>query len=155
MSVRYLEAGTVVDQRYSIVSRLGEGGMAEVYCAQDLQLGRKVALKLLHSRFSADPDFVERFRREASAAAGLQHPNVVGVYDRGDWDGTHYIAMEYLEGRSLQQILATVGPLAPGACDRRRDPDPARRALRPSARRHPPRPQAAQRDRRARMAAPG
>ena len=113
MSVRYLEAGTVVDQRYSIVSRLGEGGMAEVYCAQDLQLGRKVALKLLHSRFAADPDFVERFRREASAAAGLQHPNVVGVYDRGDWDGTHYIAMEYLEGRSLQQILATVGPLAP------------------------------------------
>jgi len=113
VSVRNLEAGTVIDQRYSIVSRLGAGGMAEVYCAQDLQLGRKVALKLLHSRFSADPDFVERFRREASAAAGLQHPNVVGVYDRGDWDGTHYIAMEYLEGRSLQQILATVGPLAP------------------------------------------
>ena len=113
MSARDLTPDTVVDQRYSIVSRLGAGGMAEVYCAQDLQLGRKVALKLLHRRFSQDPDFVERFRREASAAAGLQHPNVVGVYDRGEWDGTYYIAMEYLEGRSLKEIVATEGRLHP------------------------------------------
>ena len=113
MNARELAPETVVDQRYSIVSRLGSGGMAEVYCAQDLQLGRKVALKLLHRRFAQDPDFVERFRREASAAAGLQHPNVVSVYDRGEWDGTYYIAMEYLEGRSLKDIVTSEGPLPP------------------------------------------
>ena len=112
MSVRDLPRDTIVDQRYSIVSRIGAGGMAEVYSAQDLQLGRKVALKLLHRRFSEDPDFVERFRREASSAAGLQHPNVVGVYDRGEWDGTYYIAMEFLEGRSLKELVAA-GPLEP------------------------------------------
>src|SRR3954463_10213956 len=111
--MRELEAGTVVDGRYSIISRLGSGGMADVYCAQDLQLGRKVALKLLYRRFAEDEEFVERFKREASAAAGLQHPNVVGVYDRGEWDGTFYIAMEYLEGRSLKQVLQEEGPLAP------------------------------------------
>ncbi len=112
MSVRDLARDTIVDGRYSIVSRIGAGGMAEVYCAQDLQLGRKVALKLLHRRFAEDPDFVERFRREASSAAGLQHPHVVGVYDRGEWDGTYYIAMEYLDGRSLKELVAD-GPLAP------------------------------------------
>nr|MDQ6914677.1 protein kinase [Actinomycetota bacterium] len=111
--MRELEAGTVVDGRYSILSRLGSGGMADVYCAQDLQLGRKVALKLLYRRFAEDEQFVERFKREASAAAGLQHPNVVGVYDRGEFDGTYYIAMEYLEGRSLKQIVQDEGPLAP------------------------------------------
>jgi beta-lactam-binding protein with PASTA domain/tRNA A-37 threonylcarbamoyl transferase component Bud32 len=111
--MRELEAGTVVDGRYSIVSRLGSGGMADVYCAQDLQLGRKVALKLLYRRFAEDEQFVERFKREASAAAGLQHPHVVGVYDRGEFDGTYYIAMEYLEGRSLKQIVQEEGPLDP------------------------------------------
>jgi eukaryotic-like serine/threonine-protein kinase len=111
--MRDLAPETVIDQRYSIVSRIGSGGMADVYCAQDLQLGRKVALKLLYRRFAEDGEFVERFKREASAAAGLQHPNVVGVYDRGEWDGTYYIAMEYLEGRSLKQILQDEGPLPP------------------------------------------
>ncbi|MDQ4041247.1 MAG: protein kinase, partial [Actinomycetota bacterium] len=111
--MRDLAPDTVVDQRYSIVRRIGSGGMADVYCAQDLQLGRKVALKLLYRRFAEDEEFVERFKREASSAAGLQHPHVVGVYDRGEWDGTYYIAMEYLEGRSLKQILQEEGPLAP------------------------------------------
>src|SRR4051794_35676544 len=111
--MRELEAGTVVDGRYSIISRLGSGGMADVYCAQDLQLGRKVALKLLYRRFAEDEQFVERFKREASAAAGLQHPHVVGVYDRGEYDGTYYIAMEYLEGRSLKQVVQEEGPLDP------------------------------------------
>jgi beta-lactam-binding protein with PASTA domain/tRNA A-37 threonylcarbamoyl transferase component Bud32 len=111
--MRDLAPETVIDQRYSILSRIGSGGMADVYCAQDLQLGRKVALKLLYRRFAEDQEFVERFKREASAAAGLQHPNVVGVYDRGEWDGTYYIAMEYLEGRSLKQILQEEGPLQP------------------------------------------
>src|SRR5688572_5332579 len=93
------------------MNRLGSGGMADVWCAEDLQLGRKVALKLLHRRFAEDSDFVERFRREASAAAGLQHPNVVAVYDRGEWDGTYYIAMEYLEGETLKDLIVREAPL--------------------------------------------
>src|SRR4051812_35155707 len=103
----------LVDGRYRVESRLGSGGMADVYCAHDDQLGRKIALKVLHRRFAADEEFVERFRREASAAAGLQHPNVVQVYDRGEWDGTYYIAMEFLEGRSLKQVVREDGALDP------------------------------------------
>src|SRR5436305_4473321 len=87
--------------------------MADVFLVEDQQLGRKVALKLLHGRFAADPDFVERFRREAQAAAGLQHPNVVGIYDRGSYDDTYYIAMEYLPGRSLKQLIRQEAPLDP------------------------------------------
>jgi serine/threonine-protein kinase len=104
---------TMVDGRYRVVSRLGSGGMADVFLAEDQQLGRKVALKLLHHRFAQDPDFVERFRREAQAAAGLQHPNVVSVYDRGSFDDTYYIAMEYLPGRSLKQLIREEAPLDP------------------------------------------
>jgi serine/threonine-protein kinase len=87
--------------------------MADVYCAEDLQLGRRVALKLLYRRFAEDEEFVERFRREASSAAGLQHPNVVAVFDRGEFDGTYYIAMEFLEGRSLKQLVRQEGALEP------------------------------------------
>src|SRR5580704_18027161 len=108
-----LGPGTIVDDRYRIVSRLGSGGMADVFLAEDEQLGRKVALKLLYQRFAEDPGFVERFRREAQAAAGLQHPNVVSVYDRGSFDGTYYIAMEYLPGRSLKQLIRDEAPLEP------------------------------------------
>jgi eukaryotic-like serine/threonine-protein kinase len=104
---------TMVDGRYRVLSRLGSGGMADVFLAEDQQLGRKVALKLLHHRFAEDPDFVERFRREAQAAAGLQHPNVVSVYDRGTFDDTYYIAMEYLPGRSLKQLIRQEAPLDP------------------------------------------
>jgi eukaryotic-like serine/threonine-protein kinase len=103
----------LIDGRYKVLTRLGSGGMADVYCAEDQQLGRKVAVKLLHRRFAEDAEFVERFRREASAAAGLQHPNVVGVYDRGEWDGTYYIAMEYLPGRSLKDVIRQEAPLDP------------------------------------------
>jgi len=104
---------TIVDGRYRVISRLGSGGMADVYLAEDTQLGRRVALKLLYRRFAEDAEFVERFRREASSAAGLQHPNVVQVFDRGEWDGTYYIAMEFLEGRNLKQIVRDHGPLEP------------------------------------------
>src|SRR5580692_3674801 len=104
---------TLIDGRYRVVRRLGTGGMADVFLADDQQLGRKVALKLLHRRFAEDPGFVERFRREAQAAAGLQHPNVVGVYDRGAYDGTYYIAMEYLPGRTLKQLIREDAPLDP------------------------------------------
>ena len=103
--------GTLVDDRYRIVSRVGSGGMAEVYCADDVQLGRRVAVKLLHGRFAADEEFVERFRREASSAAALSHANIVAVYDRGEWSGTYYIVMEYLDGRSLDSIVREEAPL--------------------------------------------
>ncbi len=86
--------------------------MADVWLADDSMLGRKVALKFLHERFAQDAQFVERFRREAQAAAGLQHPNVVGVYDRGETDGRPWIAMEYVEGASLKDLIGrglTVG----------------------------------------------
>ncbi|HEU4702786.1 MAG TPA: Stk1 family PASTA domain-containing Ser/Thr kinase [Conexibacter sp.] len=108
-----LPTDALIDGRYKVLTKLGAGGMADVYCAEDQQLGRKVALKLLHRRFAEDAEFVERFRREASAAAGLQHPNVVGVYDRGEWDGTYYIAMEYLPGRSLKDVIRQEAPLDP------------------------------------------
>jgi beta-lactam-binding protein with PASTA domain len=84
-----------------------------VYCAEDTQLGRKVAVKLLYRRFAEDEEFVERFRREASSAAGLQHPNIVGVFDRGEWDGTYYIAMEYLKGQTLKQLVREHGAMPP------------------------------------------
>ncbi|MFL5782731.1 MAG: PASTA domain-containing protein [Thermoleophilaceae bacterium] len=103
--------GAVVAGRYRIVGRLGSGGMADVYLAEDSQLGRQVALKILHRRFSRDQQFVERFRREASAAAGLQHPHIVGVYDRGEHDDTYYIVMEYLPGRTLRDLLNEDGAL--------------------------------------------
>jgi serine/threonine-protein kinase len=103
---------TLVDSRYLILRRIGSGGMADVYCAEDTHLGRQVALKVLHRRFAQDQEFVERFRREASAAAGLQHPHVVGVFDRGRHDGTYYIAMEHLPGRTLKEIVTSEAPLA-------------------------------------------
>jgi beta-lactam-binding protein with PASTA domain/predicted Ser/Thr protein kinase len=97
---------TLVDGRYRLLRRVGSGGMADVWCAEDTQLGRRVAVKILHERFAQDREFVERFRREASSAAGLQHPNVVNVFDRGEFDGTYYIAMEYVEGSSLKDLIA-------------------------------------------------
>jgi beta-lactam-binding protein with PASTA domain/predicted Ser/Thr protein kinase len=102
---------TLVDGRYRVRDRIGSGGMADVYDAEDVNLGRDVALKLLHRRFARDDQFVERFRREASSAARLQHPNVVGVYDRGEHDGTYYIAMERLEGRTLKELIVEEAPL--------------------------------------------
>lgn len=111
--MRELAENTLVDGRYRVLQRLGSGGMADVYCADDIQLERKVALKVLYRRFAQDAEFVERFRREASAAAGLQHPNVVAVYDRGTYEGTYYIAMEYLSGRTLKTVINEEAPLKP------------------------------------------
>jgi eukaryotic-like serine/threonine-protein kinase len=97
--------GNVVDGRYRVLRKIGSGGMADVWLADDAHLQRQVALKVLHSRFAQDREFVERFRREAESAAGLHHPNVVAVFDRGEVDGTYYIAMQYLEGRSLKELI--------------------------------------------------
>jgi len=104
---------TVVDGRYRVLGRIGSGGMADVYRAEDTHLGREVALKVLHRRFAQDAEFVERFRREARSAAGLQHPNVVGVFDRGEYEGTYYIAMECLGGRTVKDIVNEAAPLDP------------------------------------------
>jgi beta-lactam-binding protein with PASTA domain/predicted Ser/Thr protein kinase len=100
----------VFDGRYHVVRKLGTGGMANVYLAEDQELGRRVAIKMLDNRHAQDEQFVERFRREAKNAAGLTHPNIVSIYDRGEAEGTYYIAMEYLDGRTLKELLVARGP---------------------------------------------
>jgi len=102
------------DGRYRVVRKLGSGGMADVYLAEDEELGRRVAIKILNERHANDEQFVERFRREAKNAAGLSHPNIVSIYDRGEAEGTYYIAMEYLDGRSLKELVTARGPLPIG-----------------------------------------
>src|SRR5262249_49643050 len=101
---------SVFDGRYRIIRKLGAGGMANVYLAEDQELGRSVAIKILDGRHAADNSFIERFRREAKNAAGLSHPNIVSIYDRGEAEGTYYIAMEYLSGRSLKELMVSRGP---------------------------------------------
>jgi len=97
--------GSVIDGRYRLLRRIGSGGMADVWEAEDPHLQRRVALKVLHRRFAQDREFVERFEREAEHAAGLSHPNVVAVFDRGDDEGAHYIAMQLLGGRTLRELI--------------------------------------------------
>ncbi len=105
--------GSVFNQRYRLKEKLGSGGMAEVYLADDLLLGREVAVKVLHAQFASDPAFIQRFRHEAQAAANLNHPNIVNVYDWGNEGDLYYIVMEYVEGRDLKEILRTEGRLLP------------------------------------------
>src|ERR687895_1796460 len=102
---------TLFDGRYRIARKLGAGGMADVYLAEDEELGRRVAIKILNDRHANDDQFVERFRREAKNAAGLSHPNIVSIYDRGEAEGTYYIAMEHIEGRTLKDLIVSRGPL--------------------------------------------
>src|SRR5919206_429431 len=102
---------TLFDGRYRILRKLGSGGMANVYLAEDEDLGRRVAIKIMSDRYADDDTFSERFRREAKAAAALSHPNIVSIYDRGQADGTPYIAMEVIEGRSLKELVLARGPL--------------------------------------------
>jgi eukaryotic-like serine/threonine-protein kinase len=103
--------GELFDNRYRIERRIGTGGMADVFLARDESLGRRVAIKILAERYAQDEAFVERFRREATAAAGLSHPNIVSVYDRGQASGTSYIAMEYLNGPTLKDEITSRAPL--------------------------------------------
>src|SRR5918998_2382428 len=104
---------TLFDRRYRIVRRLGSGGMATVYLAEDEVLGRRVAIKILNERHAGDMQFVERFRREAKNAASLSHPNIVSIYDRGEAEGTYYIAMEHLDGRTLKELIVARAPATP------------------------------------------
>ena len=101
----------VFSGRYEILRHIARGGMAEVYLAHDLMLDRRVALKVLFPELSTDRSFVERFRREAKAAANLSHPNIVSIYDWGEEDGTYYIVMEYIDGPTLGRIIRSEGPL--------------------------------------------
>ncbi len=110
MAVSDALIGTLFDDRYKVERRLGSGGMATVYCAEDQELGRRIAIKILNDRHAHDEQFIERFRREAKNAASLSHPNIVSIYDRGEAQGTYYIAMEYLDGRSLKELIVSRGP---------------------------------------------
>jgi serine/threonine-protein kinase len=103
-------SGTLFAGRYRISRKLGGGGMADVYLAEDQELGRRVAIKMLHGRYANDEQFVERFRREATHAAGLSHPNIVSIFDRGEADGSYFIVMEYVEGRTLKELIRARGP---------------------------------------------
>ncbi|MFV0308422.1 MAG: Stk1 family PASTA domain-containing Ser/Thr kinase [Desertimonas sp.] len=99
----------IINDRYEIYRRIGRGGMADVFLGRDRMLDRQVAVKVLFPEFAVDPNFVERFRREAQAAANLSHPNIVNVYDWGKHSTTYFIAMEYVEGRTLADILRSNG----------------------------------------------
>jgi eukaryotic-like serine/threonine-protein kinase len=114
MAVSDTLINTLFDGRYRILRKLGAGGMANVYLAEDEDLGRRVAIKILNERYANDELFIERFRREAKSAAGLSHPNIVSIYDRGQAEDTYYIAMEVIEGRSLKELILTRGPLPIG-----------------------------------------
>ena len=105
------ERPTIVNDRYELVKRIGRGGMADVFVGNDRLLDRQVAIKMLFPEFAVDPNFVERFRREAQAAANLNHPNIVNVFDWGKHASTYFIAMEYVDGRTLADILRSNGHL--------------------------------------------
>ena len=100
-----LSKGQKVNNRYEIVKTIGEGGMANVYLAKDTILDRNVAIKVLRGDLSSDDKFIRRFQREALSVSNLSHPNIVEVYDVGEEDGSHYIVMEYIEGKTLKQLL--------------------------------------------------
>src|ERR1700709_1390441 len=107
----------LLGRRYELGGLLGHGGMAEVYLAADTRLGRDVAIKVLRSDLARDPSFLTRFRREAQSAASLNHPMIVAVYDTGQDNGVTpplpYIVMEYVQGRTLREILHSEGRITP------------------------------------------
>src|SRR5271156_6244837 len=103
----------VFSNRYELTHLIARGGMAQVYRARDRQLDRPVALKVLFPELSVDRAFVERFRREAQAAANLSHPNIVPVFDWGEDSGSYFIVMEFVDGRALSAVLRESGPLPP------------------------------------------
>jgi eukaryotic-like serine/threonine-protein kinase len=102
--------GQVLADRYEVEELVGAGGMSSVYRAHDKLLDRKVALKVMHQHYGDDPEYVERFRREARSVASLSHPNVVTVIDRGEHEGRQFIVFEYVEGENLKQLIQRRGP---------------------------------------------
>ena len=107
------EIGSVLGGRYRLVELLGQGGMATIHRAQDIRLGRDVAVKVLRPEYGRDPDFFARFRQEAQSAASLNHPNIVSVHDYGQGPDGPFIVMEYVEGEDLASLLRRNGALAP------------------------------------------
>ena len=107
-----LKTGMIIAERYEIVSKIGTGGMADVYKAMDHKLNRFVAVKVLKPEFREDATFVKKFRSEAQAAAGLTHPNIVNVFDVGDDEGVYYIVMELIEGITLKEYISKKGKLS-------------------------------------------
>lgn len=107
-----LKEGVILGERYEIISRIGYGGMADVYKAQDRKLNRLVAVKVMKAEFREDSSFVAKFQKEAQAAAKLSHPNVVNVYDVGEDRGLQYIVMELIEGITLKNYIAKKGKLS-------------------------------------------
>ncbi len=106
-----VHVGELIVGRYELEELVGEGGMSSVYRAHDTVLERRVAIKVLHEHFSRDPEYVERFRREARAIARLAHPNVVTVIDRGEWEGRQFIVFEHVAGENLKAVIVREGPL--------------------------------------------
>ena len=108
-----MESQRVLSDRYALITHLARGGMADVWVAEDRLLGRRVAVKILHGEFANSEAFVERFRREAQAAAGLTHPNIVAIHDWGEDAGTYFMVMELVQGRNLRDVLRSEGALLP------------------------------------------
>ena len=106
-----MHVGELIVGRYELEELVGEGGMSTVYRAYDTVLERRVAIKILHEHYSRDPEYVERFRREARAIARLAHPNVVTVIDRGEWEGRQFIVFEHVAGENLKAVSVREGPL--------------------------------------------
>ena len=102
--------GHILDNRYKILEKVGSGGMASVYKAQDILLDRIVAVKILHGKYGKDRDFVVRFHQEAQAAAKLSHPNIVNMYDVGFDQDVHYLVMEFVRGETLKDYIDKHGP---------------------------------------------
>ena len=105
--------GRLLGNRYKVLEKVGEGGMARVYRGMDTKLNRQVAVKILYEQFAGDADFLRRFKQEAKAAARLTHPNIVNIYDEGEEDNIHYIIMEYVEGYTLKDLVQRDGRLKP------------------------------------------
>lgn len=107
-----IKEGYIIGERYEVISRIGSGGMADVYKAKDLKLNRLVAVKVLKQEFRADKKFISKFRSEAQAAAGLSHPNIVNVFDVGNDDNIYFIVMELVEGITLKDYITKKGKLS-------------------------------------------
>lgn len=105
--------GTMIAERYKLISKIGSGGTADVYLAQDIKLNRSVAIKILAKTYSFEKNFVARFKKEAQILARLNHPNIVAIYDWGQYENSYFICMEYVEGQSLEEIIDKQGILSP------------------------------------------